>query len=192
MKDLVCKIKAGDEDAFEYLKSEWRNRLKIFARSYVRIEAVAEDLLQDSFLKVWETRSSIENDNQLAPYIYTVLKNKCLDYLRHKIVELKFQESTSNDFYYLKANLYALEDNSIDLISESQLKRALIAAVKKLPEPRREIFIMSRFRDMKNIEIAKEMNLSIKTVEYHITKSISFLREELKDFYILLYFFLIR
>jgi RNA polymerase sigma-70 factor (ECF subfamily) len=192
MKDLVSKIRSGDERVFEYIKNEWTWRLRVFARSYVRLDDVSEDLTQDTFIKFWETRGSFENENLLAPYLFTILRNKCLDYLKHKTVEQKYNDTATDNYNYWLANMYALEDSSINIITENQIRKALFDAVAKMPQPRRDIFIMSRFRDMKNTEIADEMSVSVKTVEYHITKSISFLREELKDYFVLLYFFLIR
>jgi len=192
MRDLASKIRTGDEKALEYLKNEWNQRLMTFARSYVRSRDVSEDLIQDTFIKVWETRELLERENYLVPYMFTILKNKCLDYLKHKTVELKYNNRTSEDYCYLIANLYALEDKSINIITESQIKEALFAAIKKMPQPRRDIFIMSRFKDLKNYEIAQELSISVKTVEYHISRAVSFLREELKDYFILLYFFLVR
>ncbi len=192
MKDLVSKIRSGDERVFEYIKNEWTWRLRVFARSYVRLDDVSEDLIQDTFIKFWETRGSFENENLLAPYLFTILRNKCLDYLKHKTVEQKYNATATDNYNYWLANMYALEDSSINIITENQIRKAFFDAVAKMPQPRRDIFIMSRFRDMKNTEIADEMSVSVKTVEYHITKSISFLREELKDYFVLLYFFLIR
>ena len=178
MTDLVPKIRAGDEKAFEHLKDQWSNKLKIFARSYVRNENISEDLIQDTFIKLWEVRHTLDKEEYLGTYLFTIIKNKCLDYLKHKTIEQRYNELLSEDYYYLLANIYALEDSSIDIISEHELKNALFNAIKKMPNPRREVFIMSRFRNMKNQEIADELSLSLKTVEYHISKSISFLKDE--------------
>jgi len=192
MDDLVSKIHLGDERVFEHIKNEWSQRLKIFARSYVRLNDVSEDLVQDTFIKFWEARHSLNYEKMIAPYLFTILRNKCLDYLKHKVVEQKFNDVTTENYNYWLANIYALEDASINIITENQIKKALFDAINKMPQPRREIFTMSRFKDMKNLDIAEEMGISVKTVEYHITKAISFLREELKDYFVLIYFFLIR
>ncbi len=188
MKDLVSKIISGDEKAFEYIKNKWNLQLKIFARSYVRSDDVSEDLIQDTYLKFWESRAVVNNEKMIGPYLFTILKNKCLDYLKHKIIEQKYNDASS-ERYYLKANIYALEDKSINIITEEQIKKALLKAIDKLPQPRKNIFIMSRFRGMKNAEIAKRMSLSVKTIEYHITKAISFLKSKLEDYYIYIIFF---
>lgn len=192
MEDLVSKIRLGDEKVFEYIKKEWGQKLRIFARSYVRLNGVSEDLVQDTFIKFWEARRTFENEKMIAPYLFTILRNKCLDYLKHKVVEQKFNDITTENYNYWLANIYALEDPSISIITENQIKKALFDAINKMPQLRREIFIMSRFKDMKNQEVAEEMGVSVKTVEYHMTKAISFLREELKDYFVLIYFFLLR
>lgn len=192
MEDLVSKIRLGDEKVFEYIKKEWGQKLRIFARSYVRLNGVSEDLVQDTFIKFWEARRTFENEKMIAPYLFTILRNKCLDYLKHKVVEQKFNDIATENYNYWLANIYALEDPSISIITENQIKKALFDAINKMPQLRREIFIMSRFKDMKNQEVAEEMGVSVKTVEYHMTKAISFLREELKDYFVLIYFFLLR
>lgn len=192
MEDLVSKIRLGDEKVFEYIKKEWGQKLRIFARSYVRLNGVSEDLVQDTFIKFWEARRTFENEKMIAPYLFTILRNKCLDYLKHKVVEQKFNDIAAENYNYWLANIYALEDPSISIITENQIKKALFDAINKMPQLRREIFIMSRFKDMKNQEVAEEMGVSVKTVEYHMTKAISFLREELKDYFVLIYFFLLR
>jgi RNA polymerase sigma-70 factor (ECF subfamily) len=188
MKDLVSKIISGDERAFEYIKNEWNLRLNIFARSYVRSDDVSKDLVQDTYIKFWEARSVVNNETMIGPYLFTILKNKCLDYLKHKIIEQKYNDVASESYYW-KANIYALEDKSINIIAEEQIQKALFNAIKKLPQPRKDIFIMSRFREMKNAEIANRMSLSVKTIEYHITKAMSFLRNELEDYFIFIIFF---
>lgn len=192
MDDLVSKIRLGDERVFEYIKNVWSQRLRIFARSYVRLNDVSEDLVQETLIKFWETRHTFSNEETIAPYLFTILKNKCLDYLKHKVVEQKYNNTTTEDYNYWIANMYALEDSSINIITENQIKKACFDAISKMPQPRRDIFIMSRFKNMKNQEIAEEMGISVKTVEYHITKSISFLREELKDYFVLAFLFLFR
>lgn len=169
------------------LKKAWYNKLKIFAISYIRDENAAEDLVQDTILKLLESKINIEECQNIGALLYTILKNKCLDYLKHKLVAYKHNEKMLFEYNMLLSNQYALEDNSIKIITNNQIKQALNNAIDKLPIQTKRVFIMSKYQHKKHEEIAQELNISIKTVEYHISKSYSFLRKEMKGFYALIY-----
>lgn len=181
------KLQSGNEEAYLSLVNEWSSKLKIFAISYVRCNNIAEDLVQETFIKIWESRNDIAKYDNVGALIYTILRNKCLDYLKHKTIELKYNQSRSSEYIYLVANKYALEDESINIITNSQINKALVSAINKLPDHCRKVFIMSRFKQLKNSEIANELSISIKTVEYHKTKAISFLKKEMEEFFLFIF-----
>lgn len=191
MENLLTRLSRGDDCALLLLKNEWYHKLSVFARSYVRSSFVAEDMVQDTFIKLWESREDLAKYENIGSFLYTVLKNRCLDYLKHKTLELAYNQQSSEDYIYLLANKYALEDESINLITDAQIKKALLDAVRKLPHSCRNVFILSRFKELKNTEIAEELSISVKTVEYHMTRAISFIRKEMEDYLILFYLFLI-
>ena len=190
MDNLQKRIHSGDEKALSQLRTEWSHKLSVFALSYVRCRFTAEDLVQDTFIKLWESRQDIARYDSVGSFVYTILKNKCLDYLKHKTIELKYNQQSSSEYIYLQANKYALEDESINIITDAQIRKALSNAVGKLPRHCREVFIMSRYNGLKNQEIAMELSISVQTVEYHMTRAISFLKKEMEEYFILIYFFL--
>lgn len=169
------------------LKEEWHGRLKLFAVSYVRNPHDAEDLVQDTYFKLWESGMDITLCENIGALLYTILRNKCLDYIKHKVVELKHNTALTSAYNSLLANQYALEDDSITIITNNQIKEALNKALLKLPPQTREVFIMNKFRDMKYKEIAGELSISVKTVEYHISRAFTLLRKEMGGYYTLLY-----
>jgi RNA polymerase sigma-70 factor, ECF subfamily len=187
MDSLSTRLYEGDEKALTQLRDELSKKLHVFAISYVRCDFTAEDLVQDTFIKLWESRQDIIKYSNIGSFIYTILRNKCLDYLKHKTIELKYSQQTSSEYLYLQANMYALEDESINIITDAQISKALSEAVKKLPHHSKVVFIMSRYNGLRNSEIAEELSISVKTVEYHMTRAISFLKKEMEKYFIFLF-----
>ncbi|MEF9931036.1 MAG: RNA polymerase sigma-70 factor [Bacteroidales bacterium] len=179
--------KYSNEKEISKLKEQWYNRLKIFAISYVRNSQDAEDLVQDTILKIWESEVDIHSCENIGALLYTILRNKCLDYLKHKIVELKHNNTMIEEYNFLVANSYALEDSSINIITNNQIKEALNKALLKLPKQTRKVFILNKYNDLKYKEIAEELSISVKTVEYHISKAFLLLRKEMGGYYALIY-----
>lgn len=97
------------------LRTEWGDRLRLFACSYVHSMDVAEDLVQDVFLKILEQNVDLSEYRSLESFMYTILRNKCLDYIKHKVVVTNHVQNIA-DLNYLRANQYALEDESIKLL----------------------------------------------------------------------------
>lgn len=175
------------EQQITQLREQWYSRLRVFAVSYIRNTDDAEDLIQDTILKIWESEIDIPSCENIGALLYTILRNKCLDYIKHKIVELKHNHAITGEYNSLLANMYALEDNSINIITNNQIKEALNKALQKLPKQTRDVFIMNKFNDLKYKEIADELSISVKTVEYHISRAFSLLRKEMGGYYALIY-----
>ena len=160
-----------------------------FAYFYVLDKQVAEDLVMDSFLYYWENRDNVDIKGNLIAYILKILKHKSLDYLKlQKIHNAAHEKMREEALWDLDKNIASLEQfESYDVITD-ECRRMVMDAVKHLPEKTRRIFLLSRVRNMKYNEIAEEMGLSEKSVEYHITKALKVLREKLKGEYVLTFF----
>ena len=170
------------------LRKEWGEKLHLFAYSYVHSFEVAEDLVQDVFLKILEQNMDLSGYRNAGSLLYTILRNKCRDYIKHKRVE----ESHIGDVAesnYLKASKYALEDESIKIITDNEIRKILRSAIDSLPGQTREVFILSKFKDKKYQEIADMLGISSRQVEYHIAKAMSLLKERMGEYYILVFFF---
>lgn len=170
------------------LRDEWGGRLHLFAYSYVHSHVVAEDLVQDVFLKLLEHNIDISEYNNIGSLLYTILKNRCLDYIKHKMVEENHMQDVV-DANYLMANRYALEDESIKIITDNEIHKILRDAIAALPDTTRDIFILSKFKDKKYQEIADLYGISTRQVEYHIFKAMSLLKERMGKYYLLVIFF---
>jgi RNA polymerase sigma-70 factor, ECF subfamily len=180
--DLLKKLKQDDGKAFEELFRRYFTPLLNYARFYTGNFHLAEDLVHDVFYKIWEKRRILAVNTSFKSYLYRSVHNNCIQYLRHlKVVkehskkqEVKHEEALLMNQLYFEVGLSKLMEKEIQGLTEE--------VVGSLPEKTRDIFSMSRNRHQKNSEIAKKLNITEKTVEYHITKALSILRRELKDY----------
>jgi RNA polymerase sigma-70 factor (ECF subfamily) len=133
-------------------------RMIRFAKEYVQLEEDAENIVQDIFVLLWEKRDVLDIKVSLAPYLFTLVKNKCLDFLRHKTAEEEFVKE-------YEARQMALEQLNYAFSSDEDMEALLNVAINSLPERCREIFVKSRVEGKKYREIARELDISVNTVE---------------------------
>lgn len=169
------------KDNFEKIYAEYYNRMLLFAKEYVISEEDAEHIVQDIFLFIWEQKEVLEIRTNLSAYLFTLLKNKCIDHLRHVAIVDQFKQE-------YKAKLSALEVLDEMTSSEDDLEKIIHDAISKLPERCRIIFMKSRYECKKYHEIAVELKVSPNTVENQMAIALKKLRIELKDYLPLLLF----
>ena len=184
--DLVEKLAKGDALAFAEMVNVYRDRLQYFSLHYLGQEEIARDVVQDVFSDVWEGRSKIEEVKNLSSWLFSIAKNKCLKRIEH----LKVQQKHANFLKYrqLQANHDALSQLDTSPMIFDEINEIIEINLAKLPAQTRRIFELSRFEKKKNREIAEELNLSIKTVEAGITKSLKILRPALQQYLPLIFF----
>lgn len=183
-------LKEGNEHVFRQIVQSCEGRLNRFAMIYTQNRAVSEEIVSDTFLSLWINRHSLDENTRLIPYLTVILRNKCINYLRsfrHKFVSINEMDIGA---MYMKAHLYTLEDDASGLLEEEDLRLIISKAMESLPEKTRAIFEMSRIQGIKNKEIADRYGLSVKTIEFHITKALQHLRKNLPKEYFFLFFFL--
>ena len=173
----------SDLYAFYYKKSFF------FAKSYVHDDLAAEDIASESLIRLWE-KLKIEAIDYVEPLLLTILKNKALDYLKHEEVKrTAFESMTDWHHFELSTRISTLEACNPDEIFSEEVESIVRETLDLLPEQTRRIFLLSRFENKSNKEIAEEMKISIKGVEYHISKALKVLRVSLKDYLPLFYFY---
>lgn len=176
---------------FEKFYVTWYSRVKHFAYEYVLSDAEAENITQDVFLDLYQKKELLNYHLNIVAYLFTSVRNRCIDYLRHKILEQEAVSDMQEAFdLKLRMKFDSLEDFNADLLSEDNVKEMIDKALQSLPERCREIFIKSKLEGKKHNEIAEELNISIKTIESQMTIAYKKLREELKNYFPLLLFIL--
>ena len=189
------KIKAfpeqREETRFEDIYLSYFSKMKYFAKEYVISEEDAENIVQDVFVELWENKEMLNMHMNLIAYLFTTIKNKCLNHLRHKLVVQETASKLQEEYTIsLRMNLDSLEAFDNNLFSDQDLEKIISRALDTLSEKCRTIFIMSKIEGKKQKEIAQELNISINTIETQMGIAYKKLRIELKDYFPILLFIL--
>ncbi|MCD7901496.1 MAG: RNA polymerase sigma-70 factor [Bacteroides sp.] len=175
--------------AFSSFFLENQEKFLSFACSYTRDRAEAEDILMESMITLWENRERWQEGSNLHGLLLTIVKNKCLNYLQHEQIKFRAQENINEHRQReLSLRISTLEACEPDSLFNNEIQLLLSKALKKLPSQSRKIFILSRQENTPNKKIAEQLGVSVKTVEFHITKTLKFLRQELKDYLVSILF----
>lgn len=162
------KISASDQKAFNSLFRSLYPRLIHFACKYNKNKAVARDIVQDAFVVLWEKRDQIEPDRSIQAYLYRIVRNKSLNYIRDH----------SDETVGLLDDIPLEAPNNVKNQNETeQLINLLKKWIKKLPKRQREAFELSRFEGLDHDEIAGVMDVSSNTVNNHIVAALNKLRD---------------
>jgi len=173
--DLVIQLINGDEKAFCELYAAYKERLLYFALKFVKSREFAEDIFQDVFTTIWQTRRSIDPYSSFSSYLYTIFKNRVLNQLRDKSKEEQVKAeilSQAVDYTY----------NTTNQILSNELKELIRRAVEQLTPRQRKIFEMSRNGLMSHQEIADTLNISVNTVQEHISSALKTIRSSLTKY----------
>lgn len=185
-KELVTRLINGDEEAFCELYANYKNRLIYFAMKFVKSYEFAEDIFQDVFAAVWQSRRVIDPEQSFSSYLYTIIRNRMLNLIRNIQQEEKLRNhilSQSIDYDEETGRKVLFDD--LNLIINKSLE--------SLTPRQREIFKMSREEEMSHKEIAEKLNLSVYTVQEHISLSLKSIKtflskypEQLIDLFLIL------
>jgi RNA polymerase sigma-70 factor (family 1) len=171
-RTLIQHCKEGNDRAFNELFRRYFNKLHQFSLKYVKDETIAEGLVLDLLLCVWQKSDKISTDGEIAPYLFTAMKNTLLNHIRKRQEITLPLESVSE---------YNLAGPSIaEAFEANELQLVYCNTLKQLSPQRKKVFEMSRDMNMNHKEIAAELHLSVNTVENHISASLRFLRRKLQ------------
>ena len=170
----IHAISKGDKVAFKELFEYYYAPLCVYARHYVDDIDTCEDLVQDVFCSIWNNRKNLDPTFSIKNYLHTSVRNSCLNYIRSK----SFQTRSNDDVY----NSPNYSENMEDLLFLHELEELLAKALSKLPTEYRIAFEMSRLENRPVEEIAKQLNISTRTVERYRNKAVEILKNDLKDY----------
>lgn len=173
----------GDITAFEMLFRTYYQPLCTYAYSFLQDKENAEEIVQSTFLLVWEKRETLEIRTSVRPYLYAMVRNACLNVLKHEKIKQRHAGEKI-------ASAERGHDPVSHAIAAIELEQRIKVAMEELPEQCRLVFKLSRFEELKYAEIATQLNISVKTVENHMGKALRMMREQLKDYLPLILVFL--
>lgn len=167
-----------EKSQFEALFKSHFQYLCNFAGQYVGDVDTAQEITQKVFITLWEKREELNPQMSIKSYLFTSVKNRCLNYIRDQ----KKYRSKVLDLECGNFDLF-VED---EYFAEEELKKKIEEALNSLPEKCRKVFEMSRYQNMKYREIAEELAIAQKTVEAHMSKAMKTLRKALKQYLMIL------
>lgn len=177
MKDLLIieGLERREKIVFDYLFNYYYSSLCAFSMQYIDDHNSVEDLVQDFFVYLWVEAPKLKIKSSLKSYLFTAIKNRCLDYQKHNKITEKYQA-----FILFSSDK---EDNSTEqFFAESELRQAIQTSLGKLPPRCREIFELSRSNGLSNQEISDKLSITKRTVELQISNSLKILRKELAEY----------
>ncbi|GEL09275.1 RNA polymerase sigma-70 factor, ECF subfamily [Flavobacterium glycines] len=180
---LIQALKKGDPKAYTYLVNSYHHKLCVYAYSFTHDHNLSEDIVQNVFMRIWNKRENLKDEFSIINFLYRSVYNEFIDQYR-----------SQKSFYPLEKKYIDALNTIVETEDEHSLER-IIKLVKReiqnLPPKCKEIFLLSKEEGLTNIEIAEYKNVSIKSVEAHITKAFSILRNSLgekADLYLFLMF----
>ena len=169
---ILLLLREGDVMAFEYIFHHYYNQIYTFVLNTLFDKTFAEDITQSVFISIWEKRETIDTETNIAPFLYTIARNQVYRQTEQLLLKYKYEQ-------YQQQKVQENTDIEADINSRF-LENILSELIEKLPSDRRRIFLLSRKENLSNKEIASRLQISEKTVETQIRRSLIFLREKMK------------
>ena len=173
---LIIQLNNDSAQAFAALHQKYAGKLYNYVHSMLRDTELAEDITQSCFMTVWEKRHSIDPMNNFPAWLYVVARNAVYQELRRLVLRTRYIDALR---YMDDLTQSTVADHEINL---NMLQEAAEKVIEKQPEARRRIFLMSSRDQMSNAEIAKALNISPKTVETQLRRTILALRKHLSKY----------
>jgi RNA polymerase sigma-70 factor (ECF subfamily) len=170
---IILGLRNRDKTVFDFVFGYYYSGLCAYARRWVNDPNVAEDLVQDFFVRLWSNSTQLEINSSLKSYFFTSVKNRAINHLKH----IERREKYGDQVAHRPADEYMNWE-----FTEPELTELIEKSIQKLPPRCREIFILSRFEGKDNGKIADMLGISKRTVELQISNALKILRTELKDY----------
>lgn len=172
---LIKKLRSGDPEAFSDIFSTYYKDLVMFAYSFTKEFSNAEEIVQETFVKLWEDHDRLDVQVSLKSLLLKSVQNRFIDWHRHKKI-------VSNHSSYVLNNSPLFEYETDNYVLRSELEGRIEKAIANLPEKFKQAYEMNRYGGLKYQEIAEKLIVSVRTVEVRISKALELLRKDLKDF----------
>lgn len=172
---LIEKVRRSDRDAFRQLFEAFHPRLYQHLIYQCKEDALAQELAQETFFKIWMQRDQLKPSLSFYAYVVRIAENLLKDHYRHQQVRVQHQHK-------VRLHLYNSEVNPEDETHATFLKDAIQTAVQALPEKCKAIFIQSRIQGLSNQDIADAMGISKKTVENQLHHALKQIRKKIKNY----------
>jgi len=169
-KELVEQLQNNDQVAFYVIYERYFKKLYGFVLRYIKVEADADEIVQEVFVKIWESRHKIQNYDSFESFLFTVAYNSTISLLRKRASEKRYLE-----------HLFAIQEINhaptvIEEMHYSELIENVRSLINELSPRQREIFLLSREEGLSHDQIAQKLGISVNTVKKHVSNVLEFLR----------------
>ena len=173
--ELLIRLKNGDMLAFDQIYEIYSHKLFSFVFRILKDEAGADDVVQEVFVKIWESRERLDDYKLLNSYIFTIAYNNSIDLIRKKINNNKYLE-------HLKISATInFTPTIVSQIEYDELNKEVEKLIVKLPERQKQVYLLHREEGLTYPEIAERLGISKNTVENHMVKALKYLRHNLDN-----------
>jgi RNA polymerase sigma-70 factor (ECF subfamily) len=173
--DVFERLKKGDVLAFDAVYAKYCRRLFGFVLKYVKQKDDAEEIVQEVFVKIWESRHKIDVYASFDSFLFTIAYNSTISLLRKRVTEKKYIE-----FLISQQQEYIVDDSSVEM-QFNELNENVQLLLNELTPRQKEVFQLSRVEGLTHEEIAIKLNISTNTVKNHVVTALSFLRKRLDN-----------
>jgi RNA polymerase sigma-70 factor (ECF subfamily) len=168
---LIISLIKDSHDSFQKLFNRYSKPLYQFSLSYIKSKETAEDIVQQVFVQLWRNRKSLKTDTSFKSYLFTIALNEVRKHFNKQSKQNELKHDLLFDFSNQKSNFDDYSDYQL-------LLNKLDEFINCMPEKRRQVFIKKKIEEKSIKEIAQELSITPKTVEYHITEAMKFLKQE--------------
>ncbi len=180
-KILFTRAREGDEDSYEILFNHYYHRLCTYAAIFVKYPDVAEEVVQETFIRIWEKRGMISIRTTFKAYLYRSVHNSCINYLKGKKFLSEKDEAFRNEVLkQSEVNIRHMDTGIIDKIVSEEFDKEFRKALKSLPAQCLEVFMMCRDEQLSYSETAEKMGISVNTVKTQMKRALSKLNDALQ------------
>jgi RNA polymerase sigma-70 factor, ECF subfamily len=183
-EDMLTCLRSGDERSYARFVTSLHEAAWLYAKSIVIHPFIADEIVNDIFLKLWMNRDDLSIKSSFRSYFFRMIHNHCCDYLRMN------KRSEDHNFISIDDMKFRLEvfeitdqESYFDKLFSEEFEEAFKMEIERLPQQCREIFILSRFEEMTYPEIANRLNLSLSTVKTQMIRAMDKLKDALKNFF---------
>lgn len=185
IEEYFQSFQNGEEKGFAYFFRSYHKQLLYFAQKLVHKKQIAEDIVEDGFLKLLENRCSIQAASTIKPFLYSTIRNACVDKLRRE----KTQADRSRQLFYLQDEE---EQSSLEYLIRTETIALILAAIEELPSATQNVIRLHYLEEKSYDEMAKELNRSKETIRKQKKAGLVFLQKRFPGLKIFLLFFLMQ
>ncbi len=166
---LINQLKKGNDKAYAYLVDTYHHRLCVYANSLVKDKDQAEDIVQNVFVRIWERRDMLKTDFTIKSFLYRAVHNEFIDQYRKRKSATALERKYTEEMQKVAPRDDAFLERLLSFVQDE---------IHNLPPKCRKIFLMSKQEGRTNLEIAQHLEVSKKTIEYHMTQAFTKLRQK--------------